>query len=400
MEFKCLKCKRVMTGKDIVITDYHYPISYDPDIKSSMYSVSGDIYCKDCVQDYINEGIIRYCKNCDIWTTDREGKIYDEKGNHVQSVCSLCYDIIFSLNTCRLCHRTFTKGTKFAHGVCPCCSPTAYLVNGKKHLVQKSHEHKDNLLTFFTLKHKYKDQPKHLLFLGAEIELDFVSKVTAEKAEQDCKQIQQCFPNDFVYFEEDSSICGYEVITQPATIQKHIASYYNYVKMFDSIRINNSNPITNVNSGFHVHFNIDFFPAEIRLLCIERLIRIVQKEYYNLLELTGRTVDDANEYCGYMNEPDIKEVLKLYERDEELDIYWNQLPHTTAVSFMSKDSPEIRIFNGAMKPIDIIRNLIVAHNIIMLARNIDIPIENITIGNILDTKYFKKILDKYIDNIV
>lgn len=400
MEFKCLKCKRVMTGKNIVMIDYHYPIPYDPDIKSGMYSVSGDIYCKDCIQDYINEGIIRYCKNCNIWTMDREGKIYDETGNHVQSVCSLCYDIIHSLNTCRLCNRTFIKGTKFTHGVCPCCSPTAYLVNGKKHLIQKSHAHKDNLPTFFTLKHEYRDQPEHLLFLGAEIELDFASKISATKAEQDCRNMQRCFPNDFVYFEEDSGICGYEVITQPATIQKHIALYNNYVKMFNLLKINNNNPIINLNSGFHVHFNINFFPAEIRLLCIERLMRIIQRNYYILIKWAGRITNDAEEYCAYMDEESIQEVLKLYATDEESNIYWNQLPHTTAISFMSKDSPEIRIFNGVLKPRDIITNMIVAHNIIMLAKNIDVSIENITIENILDTKYLKNILDKYINDVL
>lgn len=398
MDFKCLKCKRVLTDQD-VMTEYNYPIPYDPDIDSGMYSVSGDIYCKDCINEYIKEGVIRYCKNCNIWTMDREGKIYDENGFHVQSVCSLCYDMIFSLNTCRLCRRTFIKGTKFVHGVCPCCSPTAYLVNNKKQLVQKSHSHKDNLPTFFTMKHEYKDQPEHLLFLGAEIELDFVSKITTQIAENDCRRIQKCFPTDFVYFEEDSSVCGYEVITQPATIQKHIALYNNYVNMFNSLKINN-NPVINLNSGFHVHFNVNFFPAEIKLLCIERLMRIIQRNYDILIEWAGRIMDNANEYCGFMEEEDIQEVLKLYARDEESDIYWNQLPHTTAVSFMSKDSPEIRIFNGVTKPTEIIRNLIVAHNLIMLARNIDMPIENITMGNILSTKYFKKTLDKYIDNVV
>lgn len=286
--------------------------------------VNDSYLCPYCSFDYVQ------CRDCGKWfNCEMEGSaIYN--GEYVCEDCCSEYD------TCGQCGELFPIDEMTLYDgyyYCKDCYDECFT------LIKGYHDHDYNP-TFFGDNHD-----NSVPYFGVELEVDY----GVEECKEECANKIQChLGENFVYFEEDGSLSrGFEIITQPATLEYHTSIMKLYEKAFNSAKNYNFKSHDTDTCGLHVHFNRSFFTEnateEQADLYLTRLLYLFEKFWNEMVIFSRRKISEIEDYaCRYDESP--KDTVKGFKRSK----FYKNRYH--AVNLTNTNTIEFRIFKGTLNP--------------------------------------------------
>lgn len=230
--------------------------------KASFCNVSGLYYCNDCLEKFFSK-----CERCGAYYDKKN--IFEVSNRHICYNC-LCYE---RYGFCKSC-KTWKK--RFVHvngdGIyCEKClkNTDCFKCDECGGVYHRDRFGKNNICINCTnsrltevRNYSYKPEPRFFkkanvseedLYFGVELEMgnvdspDIVNDFVAE------------YSNSFFYMKKDTSIpvYGCEIVTQPATLSKHIDS--RYWKTMLSVAKDYGFDADNDTCGIHIHISRDYF---------------------------------------------------------------------------------------------------------------------------------------------
>ena len=241
---KCSFCenkKNVVFVNNINICDKCMEIFFDCCSKCSCIFDKGDIFIIDnkkfCCYCLNNVGL-RNCYHCKKWVSNAK-EVKD-----VGFVCKECLNDSLYFR-CKECHIYYKRERYGIDNICINCT------NNK--LVEVNNYSYKPCPKFYSKRYGANNFNDEKLFFGVELEMGGV----------DSPDIVNDFASDcsstFFYMKKDTSIpvYGCEVVTQPATLQKHIEMTY-WDSLLKSAKDHGLNGELD-KCGIHVHISRDFF---------------------------------------------------------------------------------------------------------------------------------------------
>lgn len=173
------------------------------------------------------------------------------------------------------------------------------------------------------------------LFEGVELEID-----NGEDREETASEMLECMPNNFITMENDGSLdCGFENITQPATLEYHMSIRANYEDMFAIAKDNGFRSHNTNTCGYHIHFNRSFFEDK-HDENVAKLLYLVEKFWDELVKFSRRNYDNLDRWAKkYDKTPD--EVVE--------DMKCRNLDRYHAINLTNRNTIEFRMFRGTLK---------------------------------------------------
>ena len=255
--------------------------------RDNAYGTNEGLVCSYCRENYYS-----YCENCGelyhndyMYYNDDDGEYY----------CQECYDECVSHRTIHSYHHSHSKRVQFFGGV----------DNGKE------------------------------LFMGLELEID-----DGDDREDTAYNIRECMPENFITMENDGSLdCGFENITQPATLEYHTNIRQNYEEMFKIAKDNGFRSHNTSTCGYHIHFNRSFFEDK-QDENIAKLLYLVEKFWNELVKFSRRNYERLERWAKKYDETPEEVVDKM--KCHNLDRYH-------AVNLTNNHTIEFRMFRGTLK---------------------------------------------------
>lgn len=211
-------------------------------------------------------------------------------------------------------------------------------------------------------------------YLGVELEVD-----KGGEYDEVADKVKDIMGHDFIYQESDGSISnGFENITQPATLEHHEAMEQDYRKMFRYLVSEGYRSHNTSTCGLHVHFNRSFF-ADNEDKYIERLLRIVDKFWDNLVKFSRRTSANIDRWAKKYDKEPTEIVAEM--RHHYMDRYY-------AINLSNDDTIEFRLFRGTLNPNSYLATLELVNAIVCYSRS-DENIDRMTWDNLLVTDRMK-----------
>ena len=270
---------------------------------------NGDYYCEDCLSnDYA------ICENC--------GMAYERDEMHDSVNGWYCDD---------------------------CYNPVIYPY------------HDANILLEYFGNSKEENEP----YLGIELEVD-----RGGKDESVAQYISDTLPDNFVYFEEDSSIDnGFEIITQPATYSYHYYMMNEYKEVMSYLKRNNYISHDAHSCGLHIHVDREWFgDEENETKSITVLLYIFKKFHDELLKFSRRTQETLNRYCAMYDGVELEETVENIKNKYR----WG-FDRYKAINFTNDNTIEFRLFRGTLKLNTFIASLQLVRNMCVMAKEMKNP---------------------------
>ena len=274
--------------------------------------INGKYYCKNCIEDMLNDGEIYICKRCGKYVFEDNVRIVDEDpycdncfynvdaylcdfcGEYhycgtgeiwledaEEYMCADCQDR-YDYYCCEHCGRYFRHcddGTwDDDDWYCEDCVSEGY---GPSRVIQEYHSMQYRALTF----HPYDRRELHM---GVEIEMDGAYS-DAEEIANDAIDIFN-HGDDFMNPEHDGSV-DVEIITEPATLDYFESLRPKFDKFFDRVNHYGFNYGVDTNAGGHIHVDkkwFDYDESHDWALTINKLAYVFYRYYYELLAFAHR----------------------------------------------------------------------------------------------------------------
>lgn len=315
------------------------------------YEFDGKIYCEDCDSELFEvcgdcgekfyridmqwiEGYEHYvCDNCyDDYrecaccgTLVRRTNAYNSNDG---LICEYCRD--YNYATCDDCGEVFhTDNLNYDEETdnyyCNEC-----FANVEERAIHNYHNSHNHSVQFFGGEDNGKE-----LFLGLEIEID-----NGNDREDTAREMKQCMPENFITMERDGSLdCGFENITQPATLEYHSSIKDKYEDMFQIAKDNGFRSHNTSTCGYHIHFNRTFFEDK-QDENIAKLLYLVEKFWDELVKFSRRNYNNLDRWA------------KKYDKSpEEIidDMKCRNLDRYHAINLTNIHTIEFRMFRGTLK---------------------------------------------------
>lgn len=288
---------------------------------------NNEYYCVNCLacSGY------RMCHHCKKWKSDAIS---------IHNNFCYCRDCLKELNIetfhCHGCGRYYLQERYGKNNHCITC------VNSELREV-RNYSYKPEP-RFFKVSSEYEN-----LYLGVELEMGYVEEPSI------VNDFVAEYSNSFFYMKKDTSIpiYGCEIVTQPATLRKHIGSKY-WKPLLEASKEYGFNA-NNDKCGIHVHVSKDFFTAdEISLLdCFVNS--------YSFWKKLARRVSHYSEYV---------------QKDE--DSWGRQTTNRRcALNLSNNETVEFRIFKGTLEYEEVMAYLEACHAASLFVKSCTL--------NILDT---------------
>lgn len=316
------------------------------------YEFEGKIYCEDC-----NYELFEYCAECG-------EKFYRDDLNYIESydhyVCDDCYRDCYS--ECANCGELVRDNEMYdsADGsICEHCADYEYTTcdecGERVHNDDICYDEDDDM---YYCDECYERRPEKVihsyhhshnygtrfyggidngatLFMGLELEID-----EGDDRDDTAREMKDCMPDGFITMENDGSLdCGFENITQPATLEYHTSIRNNYENMFQIAKVNGFRSHNTNTCGYHIHFNRTFFEDK-EDECIAKLLYLVEKFWDELVKFSRRNYDNLNRWAKkYDKTPnEVVADMKCYN----LNRYY-------AINLTNRSTIEFRMFRGTLK---------------------------------------------------
>lgn len=315
------------------------------------YEFDGKIYCEDCDSE-----LFEFCADCGR-KFYREDLIYIEKYDHC--VCDDCVSNYYS--ECANCGALVRNSDMYGSAdgdICEYCTDYNYCCCdecGERVHNDGIHYDEDEDMYFCdrcysgheTVIHNYHHSHNHetkfyggidngtTLFMGLELEID-----DGDDRQETASEMYDCMPSGFITMENDGSLdCGFENITQPATLEYHTSIRTNYEDMFAVAKENGFRSHNTSTCGYHIHFNRSFFEDK-EDECIAKLLYLVEKFWDELVKFSRRNYANLDRWAKkYDKTPD--EVVD--------DMKSHCLDRYHAVNLTNRKTIEFRMFRGTLK---------------------------------------------------
>lgn len=350
-KFKNSKTERkekTMEIKIIKSDDYSVTLSMDTEtFEEKMFT------CPDCGQThFICDGIRLddeyYCYEC-VTTCDVCGStIRREDACHTvdsgMDYCSSCFE-----NECLQCRECGARyryedemHTDYSEEYfCDECW-------NERHVINSYHDFKD----CGTIKFYGNADRRDELHMGWELEVDSNRRVDRERIAGGVKDIL----GDFVTMENDGSLSGsgFEIISQPATLNYHLSMMPKYTETFEHLTDNEMLSHDAGSCGFHVHADSKYLGTGFKLdAATAKLLFVTERYRAELLKFARRTQDQADNWCRsrkerYTTEPGwIKKAV--YENRSGFS-YQSRYYGLNLTNLDTTGTIEFRYFRGSLVP--------------------------------------------------
>jgi hypothetical protein len=199
---------------------------------------------------------------------------------------------------------------------------------------------------------------RHLL-LGVELEVDDGGEDEDKAAEVLRILNGSPYSERNVYIKHDGSLnAGFEIVSQPATINYHIKRIP-WKQAFDYLIDNGYRSHDTATCGLHVHFNCVFLgTSEKEFLQAEaKLLAFFEENWEKIVRFSRRKERQIDRYCRRYGHKNIRDA---YEENNESRYY--------VINFQNSTTDEIRIFRGTLRYETFIATLLFVHNLVIYCK--------------------------------
>lgn len=298
------------------------------------YNEYTEYWCQDCADRYA----FRCCQCGEYFSiNDFEEIVAEDTGD---SYCQDCADNW--LHYCDNCCNYFVDGVE-EYGDSYLCEDCAEECG--YNLIQSYHNHKNS---FLPIRNKKDMHCRYNHLIGFELEVDNGSDSV------DCaKDLQEAF-GDYLVFENDGSLTrGFEIISQPLSI--NCIRSFDFNKLKDICRGYDFKSHDTDTCGLHLHFNRAMFGStkEAQDRTIAKLITFYNIFYSDMVKLSRRKSGELHWAERYYNNNG--EALKIDTKELK-----NKRGRYYAVNNDNRSTVEFRLGKGTLNP-DTIRAWIEFH---------------------------------------
>ena len=315
----------------------------------------GNSYCSDCFNKHTFK-----CEEC--------GNIYNDDQSNSDSqntvICDSCCEDIVICDDCG-CWLTADNGHNRIeiYDYCDECYPKH---KGKIH----DYSHKPEPIF-------YRNNKNQVDLFGVELEVDNGGNNTENAGK--LLDIMNDDEEDHIYIKNDSSIDdGFEIVSHPATLEKHISEFNWQELMKEAVSLNYKSHDCET-CGLHVHVNKEAFgnTESKQDLNILKLLLIVEMHWKKFVKFSRRTNKQLENYCdryGFNNNTenildDAEDLLETAKDGERFH----------AINLQNTNTVEIRIFRGTLKYETFIATLQMCQMLLDIIRNTEVQqMQNIT----------------------
>ena len=390
----CRDCGRIF---DIDNTDNQGYIEIDEEYicKDCAENYIRCAYCEDMVykEDCVTTEYGQYCRTCFeenfVLCSDCGCFEHIDNAHYVSSrndyICDSCY--LDDYATCESCERVFHLDDLEWNDDYDCyyCRECDEEYNSDSPIASY-HTHKNHHRPIFHTENGIQNDDSNNLFLGAEIEVD-----NGNYREETAREVIDIM-NDFLYCEHDGSLNdGFEMITQPATLNYHKSIMNKYKEAFDTLIRNGFRSHNTTTCGLHIHFNRSYLGAngsQEQEMAIVRLLYLTEKMWDDLSKFARRNLENCRWAKKYNK--DAQDVVKEIKENN----YGNEIvagDRYMGVNLTNRTTIEFRIFKGTLKLNTYIATLQLVDLLVNLAKDNSISITD------LQNYTFEKIIEIAID---
>lgn len=182
------------------------------------------------------------------------------------------------------------------------------------------------------------DNENDNLFFGVELEVDDGGEVN-ENARDVMRILNE--NSRFTYCSHDGSLDdGFEIITQPATIEYHKSLEKTYRKAFKHLLKKGYRSHDTSTCGIHVHFSRDYY-AENEEDNIAKLLYLVEKFWDEIVVFSRRDYRTLERYAKKID-ADANEFIRVWNKKD------HHSGHYYAVNISNPNTIELRMFKGTL----------------------------------------------------
>ena len=267
-----------------------------------------------------------------VWGYDGNG--YNRTAHYF---CRDCVDTYS--RTCCDCNNRFLPRNINSDGRCPTCARQA------RNLIRSYHNSHYRRPNFYgsTRDNMYP-------YMGFELETENIDE-DDDRAIDCAYNVHQILGDEFVNTERDGSLnCGFETISQPATLQFHASMEDKYRTLMDNYHEYGMESTTNC--GMHVHFNRNYFTSEDNLV---NLFTIFNKFWDNIVEFSRRNTEQIERWARKPDD-DVEEAIIENEN------------RYIAINLTNTNTIEFRIFASTTDYDTFMKTLTFVNNIVMFSK--------------------------------
>ena len=281
------------------------------------YEVNGDLYCSDYCGDNFH-----WCEGCEEYFADDYEGSYD---NNDYWYCNDCRD--------DGCGNFGNWGD----------------------VILDYHGHDRSDKTYFL----DKEDRKTTVHMGYELEVDNGSG----PEDDDALAVIDIMGSDYFVFEEDGSVAGMEMISQPGSLNAHLSRYEKIEEMCKMLVGLGYTSHTANTCGLHVHIDREFFGDKrndaVQDLVNAKFLWIFAKHWDNLVRFSRR---NRFGYCTKTRKKSYSDPKEVSFAKLAKDYVWNTswgrqykcynygVGHGNCVNIGGTDTIEIRLWRGSLRP--------------------------------------------------
>jgi formylmethanofuran dehydrogenase subunit E len=313
------------------------------------YDVEGSHICENC----FNENYF-FCEEC-----GRTEKIENGTMTENGMMCSRCFDRHYA--TCADCGEVFRKydgyhinnGDRWVCGVCyednyfTCDQCGNIFSNDECHSVDCGYicdscfetydiigdYHHTQVDKFFSLP----EEISPVKFIGIELEVE------AKRGDRydGARNVLECLGRNFIECKHDGSLSnGFEIVTQPATLQYHYSVDYDRAfKRLISDGMRSHNPGS---CGLHFHVSRNFFgTGEKQFENIAKMIVMLDYMWEDIVKFSRRDYNDLDQWAKKNKVSATKRV------DDTIEL--NEYDRYQAINIKNRSTIEFRFMRGTLR---------------------------------------------------
>jgi len=188
----------------------------------------------------------------------------------------------------------------------------------------------------------------------------------------------------FMYCSHDGSLEeGFEMITQPATLEYHTSIKGIYSNLFTKIHDMGYCSHDTSTCGLHVHFNRDFYEDNEEVY-ITRLLFLVEKFWDNIVVFSRRNERRLDHFAKKVDMPPRDYYHRANKAGRHDDHYYS-------INIANRDTIEFRIFKGTLNCTTFFATLQFVSNCVLAAKHkTSAEVQQMTFDELIDTKEMKK----------
>ena len=225
---------------------------------------------------------------------------------------------------------------------------------GKYHFITAYHRYYPKI-KFFGNNHS-----NAVPYLGFELEVD-----EGGESDRNCTKLMKDInkPDEiFAYCSHDGSLSdGFEIITQPASMEYHNSIKDVYAKSFSNLKKNGYMSHDTTTCGFHVHFNRSYY-GENEKACIRKLLFMTEKFWNELVLFARRPEHRMERYAKKIEPMEITDYMRRADKSGSHEF------HYYAINLANYDTIEFRMFRGSLNVNTVIATLQLVNNMVVASK--------------------------------